>query len=301
MKLKTIIKKVKFLEEIKKDTSIKNKFLTMDIETRDINGYKTPYCISFFDGKIANSFYLSDFNNPEEMLEEAIKSIMSRKYDKYKVYLHNFSNFDGVFLLKTLSNLSEKVLRPIIRDDKIINFPFKFNIGSVKKSYILYFRDSLLLLPASLRSLASSFYIEDKGFFPYRFLDNSKISLSYKGKVPSKKYFDITKEEYYNYCKTFNKKLWELRKEAIKYCEKDCIILYNIIKNFQKKIFDLFQVDILKYPTLPSLSFSIFRSNFLEKKYEIPLIHGKMYEDLKKAYTGGSVDVYKPYGKEVYR
>jgi hypothetical protein len=51
---------------------------------------------------------------------------------------------------------------------------------------------------------------------------------------------------------------------------------------------------------LASLSLGIYRSNFL-KKENIPLITGDIYKDIKKAYTGGAVDVYKPYGKKVIR
>ena len=42
---------------------------------------------------------------------------------------------------------------------------------------------------------------------------------------------------------------------------------------------------------------AIYRSNFLNNKVKIPLIDGAMYNDLKKAYTGGMVDVYVPTNK----
>lgn len=56
-------------------------------------------------------------------------------------------------------------------------------------------------------------------------------------------------------------------------------------------------MDILKYPTLSSLSFAIYRSNFLENS-KIPLINGEIYDFIKNSYSGGSVDVYKPFSKE---
>lgn len=62
-----------------------------------------------------------------------------------------------------------------------------------------------------------------------------------------------------------------------------------------------FTVDVLKCPTLASLAFTIFRTMFLDKKTEIPIITGNMYYDIKKGYTGGYVDVIKPYGKNIYR
>ena len=111
----------------------------MDLETRNINGELSPYCISIFDGKISNSFYLSDYNNSEEMIEDGIKSLMRKKYYGYKIYLHNFSYFDGIFIIKILSSLTDINLKPIIKDGRIINFPFIFKTDFSKKNmfYIL--------------------------------------------------------------------------------------------------------------------------------------------------------------------
>jgi DNA polymerase type B, organellar and viral len=73
-----------------------------------------------------------------------------------------------------------------------------------------------------------------------------------------------------------------------------------VIAKFSEQIFSLFRIDILKYPTLPSLAFAIYRNNFMGDA-KIPLIHGEMYDFLVQGYTGGSVDVYKPAGKNIYR
>ncbi len=67
----------------------------------------TPYCISIFDGVITESFYLTNYSDPELMLKDAIYFLMRKKYHQYKVYVHNFSHFDGVFLLGVLSSLSD--------------------------------------------------------------------------------------------------------------------------------------------------------------------------------------------------
>jgi len=53
-------------------------------------------------------------------------------------------------------------------------------------------------------------------------------------------------------------------------------------------------MDILKYPTLSSLAFAIYRSNFLTDNIKIPLIQGEMFNLFKRGYTGGAVNVYKP-------
>jgi hypothetical protein len=56
----------------------------------------------------------------------------------------------------------------------------------------------------------------------------------------------------------------------------------------------LFRVDVLRFPTISSLAFGIFRSNFLLKDIKIPLIFKERYKDIKDSYTGGYVDFLKP-------
>ncbi len=53
-----------------------------------------------------------------------------------------------------------------------------------------------------------------------------------------------------------------------------------------------------RYPTLSSLAFAIFRTHFLKSDKLIPKISGQIYKDIKKAYTGGHVDVYRLYSNE---
>lgn len=303
--LKKIIKKVKFIKQIRKSNHLSDKFLTMDLETRVINEEMSSYCVSIYDGKKFKSFYITDYTGPnaeKDMLKDSIKYLMKRKYDNHKIYLHNFSRFDAVFLLTVMTDLTDKV-SPIMRDGKYIDLRLAF-----AGKYTLYFRDSLLLLPSSLRKLTKNFLggtTEElsKGLFPYKFLNNKDISLDYTGEIPDILYFDnISQDEYSQYSNNLNSKEWNLKEEAIKYCELDCFVLYKVILTFSKKIFELFRIDLFNYPTLPSLAFAIFRSKFL-KLNKIPLIHGEMFEFIKESYTGGSVDVYKPTsdGKKVYR
>ena len=47
------------------------------------------------------------------------------------------------------------------------------------------------------------------------------------------------------------------------------------------------------YPTLPSLSFAIFRTHYLLEN-SVAQISGKIYKDIKESYTGGSTDMYIP-------
>jgi hypothetical protein len=294
LKLKKVYKKVTFISKSLRNMYYSSSYITMDLETRIINDKMTSYCVSIYDGEVFKSFFVTDYTDDKEMLRESLKYLMKRKYHNYKVYLHNFSNFDVIFLLNVITDLSDNV-KPVIRDGRFINLRLRF-----ADKYNLYFRDSYLILPVSLKKLAKEFNVTNKGLFPYRFVNDKNISLDYKGNIPDYKYFDniyenngtFTKEflEYQNFYKD---KCWDLRQESIKYCELDCFVLYQIINKFSLNIFKLFRMNILEYPTLSSLAFAIFRNKFLKDK-KIPVIKGEIYDFIRESYTGGSVDVYKP-------
>lgn len=128
--------------------------------------------------------------------------------------------------------------------------------------------------------------------------DNINL-LKYQGPVPSKEFFSnsISLEQYNNYFETYEclglKDKWDFKEEAITYCIRDCISLHEIITKFSTMIWDLFHVNITKYPTISSLAFAIFRTHFL-KKDTIPMISGQVFKDIKESYTGGAVDMYIP-------
>jgi DNA polymerase type B, organellar and viral len=121
---------------------------------------------------------------------------MAKKYDNYKIYIHNMAGFDANFLLKILTELGD--IKPIIHHGQLISINFKFN------NYIIVFRDSLKILLASLRKLAKVFGVDtQKSIFPYSFVNEN--NLDYIGPVPDFKYFDnITIKEYNEYCLMFN-------------------------------------------------------------------------------------------------
>lgn len=284
----------KFISNIKKSNKILNNFITLDIETfvnKDNN--LVPFLISFFNGENSFSFWLGDFKTVEEMMINCFNSILVRKYNGYKIYVHNLAKFDVIFLLKYLVKLGK--IEPIIHNDKIISIKLKYG---EKENYQIEFKDSYLILLASLLKLGKGFGIKDiKTIFPYLFVN--KNNLDYIGKVPDLKYFgNKTDSNDYNKYKSNFKNNWSLKDEAIKYCELDCISLYQIIEKFNELIFDLFSANIHKYPTLPSLAFAIFRSCFMKEK-NIPQLSGKIEKDIRSGYTGGAVDMYITRGKNI--
>jgi len=228
------------------------------------------------------------------MIINCIKDLMIRKYDNYKIYIHNLSGFDANFLLKILANLG--IIKPVIHHDKIISINFKYN------GYEVTFRDSQQLLIGSLRSLAFAFSVEVlKYIFPYSFVNENR--LKYNGHVPEFKYFDkVSKKDYQDYLNSFSGKTWNLEAETIKYCVMDCISLHQVMIKFSEMIFNLFEIDINKYPTLSSLAFAIFRTKFMPEN-TIPQLSGQIANDIRGSYTGGAVDMYipkSPKGKKVY-
>jgi hypothetical protein len=75
--------------------------------------------------------------------------------------------------------------------------------------------------------------------------------------------------------------------------------LYDIVDRFNKLIFNLYGINISKYPTISSLTFGAFRATHL-KEDTISQLTGTIYTDIKKSYTGGTVDMYKPEGENLY-
>lgn len=175
----------------------------MELETRTIDGIMNLYCISIYeDDKIKIWDIL--LNNNEDMLIQAIKSIMITKYNDYKIYLHNFSKFDVTFLINILSQLTDNIIKPKIRDGRYIEFKFSFGPKSNKdekeknNKINLYFRISLLLLPSSLKELAIILKVDNKVIFPYKIVNNETIPLDYIREITQIDYYKINIEDYLN-------------------------------------------------------------------------------------------------------
>ena len=123
-------------------------------------------------------------------------------------------------------------------------------------------------------------------------------NLNYIGEVPSYNYFEgqLSIAEYNEYIQKFNNN-WDLKSINLEYCSKDCISLYQIIKEFKTLIDDKFKVDIQTCPTLTSVAFKIFKANYYDpENTPIPSLTREIYNDLHNAFQGGHVDMYIPEG-----
>lgn len=310
---------VKFFRGINKQPIPENNIITMDLETREINDKgdikMEVVCLSLYtvekDGnEILKTFLAWEYKSVEEMLIDSFNFILKSKYSGYSVYFHNFAGFDSIFIFKQLVTLRDIRIDPLYRDGKIIQVKISYDRkGDNYKSSITIF-DSMLILPSSLEKLGKSFGSEHKGMFPLKVLNEPDFSINYKGEVPSLEYFytpnkhkkqEYTKfvDKYSSYKKSFENKQWCLKDELINYCEQDVKTLYNVISKFATNIHNKFSVNIMKYPTIPSIAFAIWRLNFLRNNKLVPILNGPIYNDIKQSYFGGFVDVYKPYAEDV--
>ena len=173
-----------------------------------------PYCISLYyevyneDNEDINiqqinkSFILS---NNSSLFKSLNEYLFTSKFNEYTIYIHNSSAFDMIFLLKEFANYPNiKKINPIIKDGKFINLEIFYEIAD--KTYKISFRDSYLLLPASLSNLSKAFntLTFQKGIFPYIFVNET--NLNYDGLVPDYIYFDnqkVSLEEYLSYKQSF--------------------------------------------------------------------------------------------------
>ena len=131
------------------------------------------------------------------MLSNAILYLVKSSNNRSRIYIHNLSNFDGIFILNSLAEIkceareSDKKIdiTPILRNGNFITIKIKFN------KYNISIRDSYLLLPLSLSKLSKQFQVEhEKTTFPHNFLNdkinNENIDLNYVGLIPDMKFFD---------------------------------------------------------------------------------------------------------------
>jgi len=302
--LKTKEYNPKFIKKAPLNKSFTENIYTADIETLtkvDLNNkrYFEAYSVSFYDGINSKSYYVTDYNNWEEMMNKFFNDLFSLNLKNTDIYFHNLSGFDVNFLLRPLLNIKNVKSEVMLREDKFIQI--KINYG--KSSFNL--KDSLLLLPGSLNNLSKSFKIDTpKEIFPRKLFEKETFLADYiSDSVPLyEKYFnlgEVSLNDYNNYCKQFEGKRWSLKDETLKYVDIDCIALHQILIKFGNIIYDRWGIDIKHTPTLPALCFKIYRSRYMPKD-TIPIITGIPYRDIKQSYTGGSTDMYIPYGENIW-
>jgi hypothetical protein len=281
------VKKATKIKPIKQNKKFEDKFIAGDLETvLDQDNKMIPYLATFHkkDGKFFE-FSCTAHKGPNILFTNFFRKLFTRINKNHKIYFHNLSGFDAFFLLRYLIKLGYKIT-PLMHSGKIIS------IGVNNGKYNFTIRDSNLLLLSSLQKLAISFEVDSlKGIFPFYLKD-----IKYKGDFPKYELFNSNKLsyiEYLEYKKNHGNRTWFFKYESIKYCSNDSLVLFQIINKFAQFIYKQFRLNINTYPTIPSLAFAIFRSKYLPKD-TVPIIKGKIKEEIQLGYTGGSTDMFIP-------
>jgi hypothetical protein len=219
-------------------------------------------------------------------------------------YVHNLGGFDAVFILKVLL-LNYSNTKLLFKDSKPLAIKVTKTTKNTKtnnnKTMKIIFKDSYKILPLKLRNLSSAFEIAtQKLIFPYKFLSINK--LNYEGKLPDKSFYEnITESEYNKLVAEFKDINWNLKVELLKYMKNDIVGLYEIIDKFSEVMYELENLNITSVSTLSSISLKIFLSNYYDKnKTPIHIPRHANYLDIKNAYFGGRVEVFKGYVENIY-
>lgn len=226
---------LKALKDFVADNNLNTNFITFDIETIKNNNNKLiPYLICAYNG----IDYITSFNNNvSDLFSNFIKELftfINKDNKTITVYAHNFSRFDGIFILNHLLPFGK--VEPLLFNGRLISIKLQILINGTDElnGKTIIFKDSYLLLPDSLRKLALTYKCTDiKGIFPFKLYD-----IYYTGSFPKFDLFtNISIFDYYNIYKQFVGKIWNFKIEAIKYCKLDCLILHEILTKYNELIF----------------------------------------------------------------
>lgn len=267
--------------------------------------YAIGYCIHMGEPSM---FYLTDFfDNTEassnKLVIKCIDAMLKQDYHNYIFYVHNFGKFDAIFLHKILLDYNltqvefpEKQYRlvPLYRDSKMIRFDVIKTIN--KKVIKISFFDSINILENSLEKLCSDFGVSTtKGIFPYRFVN--KDNLEYIGPIPDISFYNKNVNmDIYNESIVPN---WSLKKETLKYLERDLISLLEVLENFQALLWEDHNIELTANLTISGLAKTKFLKYYL-KDSKIPLINtNNLFQFIYSSYFGGITEVYKPYGENL--
>lgn len=295
------------------------KFITLDFETitnmtgNEENISKTfidPILLTTYDfyNNNINSIQFQRINYPnfiapylEEITEmkydnmvkigDYIGQFMTHKFHKFRIYAHNMSGFDGIFILNSLLLLQEnnniKII-PTKRDNKMISIKVLFNYDEKYNRYRhhIIFHDSYSILLTSLDKLSKNFLQDSPDLMK---LENKEIlEILTNREVRIKKIYNKPKYDYFIH-------------QLYNYSKRDCISLANILFRFGMLINEKWMINIHNYPTISSLAIAIYLTHYLKITDLIPLVTGKIYRDISKSYHGGHTDVYMMYSdKEVH-
>jgi len=263
------------------------KFFTYDIEAYlDEENKFVPYAVEWYTQNNTKQYYLEDYIDYQSMIIASFRDLLIKENHNVTVYIHNNKNFDGIYILNSLLRTEDIKIKPFFNKGKMISITLTLNSGIKNKSITITLKDSLSLLPSSLRKLGKSYGVETlKGIFPYNFVNKNNFS-NYIGPTPDLKfykYIDLVEFKYDELVNNYknNKELFD----------------FNLIKENKKEYVNFEELIQFKAKTIPNIQFfdsdklallahnSFMKSNWDLKAETLTYLHDdckSLYEILLK-------------------
>lgn len=226
-------------------------------ETKEGGGSNDIDMVGFYDGK---DYFC--FKKGIDFLEYLWQNL--EKYNKTYIYAHNFSGYDIYSFLDDIKTYFINNFRVVEIGGRFVEFTLYKKING--KEYCVIFRDSYKILPSKLAKLGESFGYPktEQPPFDHKIYNNAQIG----------------GEMYYK----------QMYNEVMKYNKNDCVILYNILKEF----FEHTPYTFSSIPlTAPSLAFKTWQQ-MMKIKMCSELTDAWKYDDfIRKSYAGGRTEVFK--------
>nr|BAM29335.1 dpoB [Lentinula edodes] len=292
----------KLVEPLKMELARDTNYGTFDIETAlDINNKFIPVSCGWKNKKNYKDYIITNYDSTESMFKNCFDDMFN--HNNYTWYAHNLGGFDSVFILNILFKFYTKT-KVQFKDGKPLSIKVSITTkdnNNKNNTKNLVFKDSYKIQPFSIRNLIKANDITtQKLYFPYLFLRTDNIN--YEGKLPDKSFYDnISDLEYNKIAYEFKDKIWVLKDELLKYMKNDIVSLYQIIDKFSKEMFDLENLNITSVSTLSSITLKTYLTNYYnKKKTPIHIPRHANYLDIKNAYFGGRVEVFKGFVENIY-
>lgn len=197
---------------------------------------------------------------------------------------HNGSGYDTRMIYNYMvQDREELAVTSINNGSKFL----ELTINSPRPGNFIKFRDTLLHLPNSLRSLAEAFNANRvdkveilKGHFPHLFSD-----VHYTGPIPDLKYFNTTfscrtehdYQELLEYHRSWKGRTdWNYQEQHIKYCIEDVNCLEMIVKEVDRNGMEKFGISQWKFVTMPAFISQAFKI-WLTRLYDLPPVEDELY------------------------
>lgn len=265
-----VIKKINFVNH-----KLNYKIAAWDIETSldDHNNHKAYACsVAWYDYKVDTENILT-----KEIVEKQFWGLNCLKdfanwlhteqiLNGYTLYAHNGGKFDVNLLISEVLLKKDSPYRIVGKNSTELNGSWiNFTIRDKdSRKNIIHFKDSMKVLPGSLKTLCEEFDVEHKKLTET--VDHNEITLQNYSTFP----------------------------EIKKYLTHDVFGLLEIMDKFSKDVFLAFEVDITKCHTGASLSKTVFFTHYYDiRRAPIYTLSEDNDRFIRASYFGGRVEAFK--------